>query len=147
MKRIIFVFILVSLTLGACASGGEAGQVEELTLIIGAEEFSLGGDDLAGIAEVQSEYEGSVYIGVPVIDLLQFADVDPGQVNAVVAIAADGYSVSYGSDHFTREDVLVAYSRAEGAMSREDGTFRMVLPGEEGKLNLRMLTDLQVELK
>ena len=32
----------------------------------------------------------------------------------------------------------------DGALSAEDGIFRMVLPAEGGKLNVRMLTSLTV---
>jgi hypothetical protein len=32
----------------------------------------------------------------------------------------------------------------DGPLSAEDGLFRMVLPDQEGKLNVRLLTRLQV---
>jgi hypothetical protein len=41
------------------------------------------------------------------------------------------------------DEVIVAYARADGDLSAEDGSFRMVLPGAEGKLNVRMLVELQ----
>jgi hypothetical protein len=42
------------------------------------------------------------------------------------------------------DDVIVAYARADSDLAEEDGAFRMVLPGAEGKLNVRMLAELQI---
>ncbi len=71
--------------------------------------------------------------------------MDPGAVKAFKAVAADGYAVNYDPAQFLKENVLVAYALADGSpMSAEDGDFRMVLPDEEGKLNVRMLTELQI---
>ena len=81
------------------------------------------------------------------IDLLASAGFEGDNIKSVKAVAADGYSVLYDLVIFTREDVLVAYTKADEPLSRDDGTFRMVLPGEEGKLNLRMLVELFVEYK
>lgn len=39
---------------------------------------------------------------------------------------------------------IVAYARAGGNLADDDGDFRMVLPGAESKLNVRMLVELQV---
>jgi hypothetical protein len=147
MKKMMFLFAVLCLSLGACAVAEDLQQVEELSLVIGSEEISFTSADLAGMTEARSEFGGSVYIGVPLLELVKFSGVDPAQVDTVKAIAVDGYSVSYGLEIFTRADVLVAYAGAEGSMSPEDGIFRMVLPGEEGKLNLRMLSTLEVELR
>jgi hypothetical protein len=59
-------------------------------------------------------------------------------------IASDGFSVNYDPALFQREDVIVAYQTADSVLAAEDGSFRMVLPGEEGKLNVRMLAEIQV---
>ena len=75
--------------------------------------------------------------------LLQDAGFDPLSLSAVKATAADGYSVNYDAGLFLRDDVLVAIATADGPLAADDGIFRMVLPGEEGKLNLRMLTELR----
>jgi DMSO/TMAO reductase YedYZ molybdopterin-dependent catalytic subunit len=122
--------------------------VEELTLTVdGAEEAVYSVSDLQGMMEAESDFEGTTYVGVPMPALLEAAGVDPAQVETVKAVAADGYSMSYQVEHFTREDVLVAYTAADGELAGEEGTFRMVLPGEEGKLNVRMLAELQVVTK
>jgi hypothetical protein len=84
------------------------------------------------------------YKGVALPMLLQDAGLDPQVLKAVKAVAADGYSVNYDASLFQRQDVLVAYATADGALTADDGMFRMVLPGQEGKMNVRMLTEIQV---
>ena len=144
MKRMTILFVVLGLLLAACG-GGEVAEVEALTVTVdGTEEAAYSVSDLEGMAEAQAEFQGTTYVGVPVVDLLEAAGVDPAQVESVKAVAADGYSMSYQPALFTREDVLVAYGTADGALAGDDGTFRMVLPGEEGKLNVRMLAELEV---
>ncbi|NCD20600.1 MAG: hypothetical protein EOL89_11605, partial [Actinobacteria bacterium] len=87
---------------------------------------------------------GAAYVGVPVEDLVADAGFDPAAVKAVKAVASDGFSVNYDPEQVFADGVVVAYALPDGDMSSEDGTFRMVLPGQEGKLNVRMLTELQV---
>ncbi|MCA9978036.1 MAG: molybdopterin-dependent oxidoreductase, partial [Anaerolineales bacterium] len=65
-------------------------------------------------------------------------------LKAVKAVAADGYTVNYDLSQIEKPDVLVAYAQADGPLTEEDGAFRMVLPEEEGKLNVRMLVEIQV---
>ena len=76
--------------------------------------------------------------------LLQEAGFDPNSVKAVKAIASDGFTVNYDPSQFMRPDFLVAYAQADGELSDDDGDFRLVLPDAEGKLNLRMLVELQI---
>jgi DMSO/TMAO reductase YedYZ molybdopterin-dependent catalytic subunit len=84
------------------------------------------------------------YTGVALKDLLEQAGYDPAVVNAVQAIASDGYSVKYGQDLAMLDNTLVAYAQADGPLSADDGTFRMVLPDQEGKMNVRMLAEIHV---
>ena len=104
-------------------------------------------DDLKKISEIEKDFLEETYLGVPLPDLLVAAGFEVDNVKSVKAVAADGYSVLYDSTIFTRGDVLVAYAKAEEPLSKDDGTFRMVLPGEEGTLNLRMLVEFFVEYK
>jgi hypothetical protein len=77
--------------------------------------------------------------------LLEAVGVNPDNVKALKAVAADGYSVNYEPAQVLKDNVLVAYALADGGpLSADDGSFRMVLPDEEGKLNLRMLAELQI---
>ena len=69
---------------------------------------------------------------------------DPAQVKAIKAVATDGFTVNYDMSQVLADDVIVAYATADGELSADDGSFRMVLPNAEGKLNVRMLAELQV---
>jgi len=75
--------------------------------------------------------------------LLTDAGIDAQSLKALKAIASDGYSVNYEPALFLREDVILAYAKADGPLDGDDGAFRMVLPGEEGKLNVRMIVEIQ----
>lgn len=146
MSRNRLIFGLAVLLLSACAAGNiEKNVTENLVVTDGAGEAVYSVDDLKKLSEVEVEFLGEIYLGVPLPDLLASAGFEADSLTSVKAVAADGYSVLYDPSLFTREDVLVAYAVLDGPLSKEDGTFRMVLPGEEGKLNLRMLIELFVE--
>jgi hypothetical protein len=113
----------------------------------GADEYAYSVDDLEKFGAVEEEFMGETYLGVPLQNLLMEAGFDIDSIKTVKAVASDGFSVMYDSTFFTREDVLVAYAISGGDLSKDDGTFRMVLPGEEGKLNLRFMVQLVVEIK
>lgn len=148
MKKILlFGLAAAALLLGACSGVGGYEQIEALTLTAGEKSLTFTPDDLRGMESARAEFEGTIYVGVPLVELLRTAGLDPAGVHTVRASAEDGYSMSYGPEFFTRDHVLVAYAGAEGEMNPEDGTFRMVLPGERGRLNVRMLSELQVEVQ
>ena len=65
-------------------------------------------------------------------------------MKAIRAVAADGYSVNYDPSQIFTDDIIVAYARTNGDLTADDGAFRLVLPNAEGKLNLRMLTEIQI---
>ena len=70
---------------------------------------------------------------------------DQGFEDFSKAVAVDGYSVNYDPAQVLKDNVLVAYAQVDGnPLSADDGNFRMVLPDEEGKLNVRMLTELHI---
>jgi opacity protein-like surface antigen len=152
MKRLtIITAALFALFLAACASTNQAavqatatGKDANLLVSGGDARKSYTHADLETLPASQAVFKDVTYIGVPVSSLLENAGFDPQQVKAVKAIASDGFSVNYDPSQFLRDDVLVAYARQDGDLAAEDGAFRMVIPGGEGKLNLRMLVELQV---
>jgi hypothetical protein len=91
----------------------------------------------------EATFNEVTYQGVQLKELLEEAGFTPEDLSAVKATATDGYSVNYDSTLFLRKDVIVAYATKDGTLSEDDGTFRMVLPGEEGKLNIRFLEELK----
>ena len=98
--------------------------------------------DLAALPLTQAAFNDVNYQGVALKTLLEDAGFIPDDLRDVKVTAADGYSVNYDPAVFLREDVIVAYAAA-GSLPAEDGAFRMVLPGEAGKLNVRMLATIQ----
>ena len=139
---------LVVLFLSACAVGNiEKNVIENLVVTDGVKEAIYSVDDLKKISEVEKDFLDETYLGVPLPNLLTVAGFEVDNIKSIKAVAADGYSVLYDSTIFTREDILVAYAKTEEPLSKDDGTFRMVLPGEEGKLNLRILAEIFVEYK
>jgi hypothetical protein len=94
------------------------------------------------LASTKAIFQDTAYIGVSLPVLLQDAGFDPQAVKAVKVVASDGYSVNYDPAIFTRQDAIVAYAQVDGELAEDDGNFRIVLPGAEGKLNLRMLTEV-----
>jgi hypothetical protein len=147
VKRILFGLIVVSLLVVACGSGGggvPADMPDSLRVTDGSKEASYTVADLEGMAASEATFNEVTYEGVVLSALLADAGFEAATLRAVKATAADGYSVNYDPALFQRQDVLVAYATVDGPLAEEDGIFRMVLPGEEGKLNVRMLTELKV---
>jgi DMSO/TMAO reductase YedYZ molybdopterin-dependent catalytic subunit len=94
------------------------------------------------LGAVQASDKGIAYIGVPLKVLLQDAGIDPTKISAVKAVASDGFTSNYDSSQFMADDTLVAYARADGPLTADEGIFRMVLPDQGGKLNPRLLVEI-----
>lgn len=142
MKRILFVTLVLALTLTACASQVEENAGPVLKVSDGNVEKSYTADDLKAIGASQAEVKGVAYLGVPLTVLLADAGIDPTALTAVKAVALDGFTANYESALYSREDTLVAYARVNGPLGEDEGTFRMVLPDQEGKLNPRELVEI-----
>ena len=142
MKSNIFKLILLTFLLVACSSTAPEGEATMLRVIDGTNEKSFSVADLEKLPVTQSTFNEVTYVGVALNIILEEAGFSPGDLSAVKATAFDGYSVN-DPGLFTREDVIVAYATVGGPLTEDDGTFRMVLPGEEGKLNIRLLVELQ----
>jgi hypothetical protein len=121
-------------------SNGETGG--ESILTIGEKTYTAA--DLEGMPQVEAVFNDVTYVGVPVADLLADAGYDLGSLRAVKAVASDGYTVNYEPDQLNPANVIVAYASVGGPMNEDDGDFRMVLPDQEGNMNLRMMVELQV---
>jgi len=99
-------------------------------------------DDLKAMEAAQASDKGVGYVGVLLKVLLQDAGIDPSTLSAVKAVASDGFTANYDPSIFMADDVLVAYARADGPLADDEGTFRMVVPNQGGKLNPRMLVEI-----
>lgn len=146
MKKGLWLVLLLGMgLLLACGAGSSSGEAPQgLKVGDGTATRTYTVDDLAALPAAESTFQEVVYKGVPLPVLLQDAGFDSQAIKAVKAVAADGYSVNYDPALFQRQDVLVAYATAQGALAADDGALRMVVPDAEGKLNVRMLAELQV---
>lgn len=149
MKRFTIVMLILFVALlTACASSApqdtSSETVPSLLITGGDTSKTYTRTDLEALAASQAVFKDVSYIGVRVSALLEDAGFTPDEVKAVKAIASDGYIVNYDPAQVLAADVIVAYARTDGDLAQEDGSFRMVLPGAEGKLNVRMLSELQV---
>jgi hypothetical protein len=144
VKRIWFLIVLLALLVSACAPKAAEGDGASLAISDGTNEKTYSTADLQALPATQAAFNGVTYAGVSVTDLLKAAGYDPAAVKAVKAVASDGFSVNYEPTLFTRADMIVAYAQADGPLTADDGSFRIVLPEAEGKLNPRMLVRLEV---
>jgi len=142
MKRFLFVILVLALDLAACAPKQATPSGDVLKVTNGALEKTFTVDDLKALGSAQASDKGVVYIGVPLKVLLQDAGTDPTILAAVKAVASDGFSANYDPSIFMADDVLVAYARADEPLGDDEGTFRMVVPDQGGKLNPRMLVEI-----
>lgn len=144
MKKLILA-LMVMMLLAACAPAAEQAPASGLTVTVGENQNVLSAKDLGALTATESSFKGVAYKGVTAAALLDSLSIDPASVKAIKAVAADGFSVNYDPAVVLKDNVIVAYALADGsAMSSDDGSFRMVLPDEEGKLNIRMLAELQI---
>lgn len=147
MKSIRLILgILILFSLAACAASNQSAETAENSLLISGGEIKKDYTraNLEALPSVEATFNDVTYLGVPVFELIKDAGFDPQQVKALKAIANDGYSVNYDASQFLTEGFSVAYATVGGELSADDGAFRIVFPGAEGKLNLRMLVELQI---
>ena len=142
MKRFLLVTLVLALALTACASQTQESTAPVLKVSDGNVEKTYTADDLKALGESQADFKGVTYVGVQLTVLLADAGIDSSALTAVKAVASDGFTVNYESALYSREDTLVAYATVDGPLGEEDGTFRMVFPDQEGKLNPRQLVEI-----
>jgi hypothetical protein len=142
MKRTLFVILVLALALTACAPKVAAPSGSDLKVTDGTIVKTYTVDNLKSLGAVQASDKGVAYIGVPLKVLLQDAGIDPTKISAVKAVASDGFSSNYDSTQFLADDMLVAYARADGPLTADEGVFRIVLPDQGGKLNPRLLVEI-----
>jgi hypothetical protein len=142
MKGILFVFLAIVLVLAACAPKTPAPSGSTLKVTDGTIVKTYTVDDLKALGAVQASDKGVAYVGVQLKVLLQDAGIDPAKLSAVKAVASDGFSANYDPTQFLADNTLVAYAQADGPLTAADGTFRMVLPDQGGKLNPRLLVEI-----
>lgn len=140
----ILTLLLVAVLAAACRAPQPADPAATLTITTGEGESSFSYSALAEMSSTTVEEGGTSYVGVPLADLLRQAGVaDPSTLSEVTAIASDGFSATYEPDLFLSPQSIVAYATAEGDLANDEQPFRMVLPGEPGRMNVRMLARIE----
>ncbi len=142
MKRIFFAIFVLTLALAACSPKAAAPSTSDLKVTDGTIVKTYTVDDLKALGAVQASDKGIAYIGVPLMVVLQDAGIDPTKLSAVKAVASDGFSSNYDPTQFLADNTLVAYARADGPLTADEGIFRMVLPDQGGTLNPRLLVEI-----
>lgn len=147
MKRFMFLSLIfaLALALAACAPRAEQPATDAapvLKVTDGATEKIYTAADLQALGAAEATLNGVTYIGVPLTVLLQNAGIDTAGLTAVKAVASDGFTANYDASLYSRENTLLAYATTAGAMGADEAPFRMVLPGEGGKLNPRQVIEI-----
>jgi hypothetical protein len=144
-KNSWLILVLLAILLAACASGSKTsqGNGDQLKVSDGTKTKSYAVSDLKKLPVTQAESKGVTYQGVTIKALLADAGFTPDSLKAVKAVAQDGFTANYDPSTLMRDDMIVAYATKDGAMTKEDGSFRIVLPGGEGKMNPRLLVEVQ----
>ena len=143
-KQIVLWMLALLLVVTACGQAANAGPAAVLKVSGGEVEKSYTAADLEKLGAAKAAVKGVEYTGVLRSVLLADAGFDPGQVKEVVAESSDGFTAAYDPELINREDTLVAYALVDGPMSADDGSFRMVLPDQAGKLNPRQVVEIKV---
>jgi hypothetical protein len=142
MKRFTLFVIVCVLALTACAPKATEPVGPVLKVGDGTVSKTYTVDQLKALGAVQATFKGVTYVGVTLTALLQDAGIDPTNLTAVKAVASDGFSANYDASLYAAEDTIVAYGTVDGPLTADDGTFRMVLPKGEGKMNVRQLVEI-----
>jgi len=144
MRSRVIVLLFVMATVVSCGSDSSAHDDESLLVTDGSREERYSVEDLKALAADQATFAGTTFVGVQLTTLLADAGYDLAIISAVKAVANDGFTANYGPDLVHKSDTIVAYARIDGALTGDDGAFRMVLPDQEGKLNPRHLVELEI---
>ena len=147
MRRSLLILLVTALLVAACAAPTSAPvSSTEGSLLVssGSTEKTYSVEDLKAMEPVQATFRDVTYVGVPLASLLQDAGFDPTTVQAVKAVAVDGFSANYDPALVNKSDTLIAYARADASLAEDEAPFVMVLPDQEGKLNVRQVTQIQV---
>ncbi|MBN1538351.1 MAG: molybdopterin-dependent oxidoreductase [Anaerolineales bacterium] len=146
-KKLFFGLIILALLSAGCAAKESSAPVasgDQLKVGDGATTKEYTAADLQALTESTAAFKDVTYKGVTLKALIADAGFNFDEIKAVKAVAADGFSSNYDSSIYSRDDVIVAYATESGALTEDDGVFRMVIPDGEGKQNVRMLAEIKI---
>jgi hypothetical protein len=147
--RLTLILMALLIVTAACGPEATPPPADEPILTVTSAE----GDTTYTLAELQAmpasniESDDGAFVGVTLTDLLAAAGFeDTAAIAEVRAIASDGFSSTYDESYFTREDAVLAYARQAGDLNSDELPLRMVIPGEEGRMQPRQITTIEVTL-
>lgn len=144
------VLLVLATLIAACGGGAQTPPPADaaiLTITGGADDQTYTLEQLEALAAVDITSDDGDFVGARLSDLLADAGFDLETIETVRVRAVDGFSVSYNADYFMREDAVLAYTRAEGDLTGEELPLRMVIPGEEGRMQPRMINRIDITLQ
>ena len=142
----ILLLVVLLLVVVACGGGQQApASGDQFIVTDGTLEKTYTSTDLKALPASEAEFNGVAYRGVVLSVLLEDAGFDPNVLAEVKPVASDGYSMKYGPEIFLLEDSLLAYERVNGPLASDEVPFRMVLPTQEGKMNVRQVIKIEVK--
>lgn len=83
-------------------------------------------DALQALPSATQELKGTRYTGVPLRELLRAQGVDPGDLETIEAIGADGYTVQLSGDELRADSTIVAHEADGAALRAESGPLRLI---------------------
>ena len=148
MKRttLLIILLIIAALATACAPAAPATEeaVNSLTVSDADNQQTISLEAIQELPQTTANFQDIDYVGVTLPTLLEDAGISLDDVTAIKAVASDGYSVNYEPALYTREDVILAYAQADGPLAEDDGALRMVVPGERGQMNVRMVVEIEV---
>lgn len=152
----VALILLAALLLAACGPAGQASPTPPqeastpgviLTITGGEAEQSFTLEQLQALPVTEVESADGQFVGVRLSDLLAEAGFDLQTIVTVQAVAVDGFSSTYPPDLFTRQDAVLAYARKGGNLNADEAPLRMVIPGEGGRMQPRMVNRIEVTVQ
>lgn len=143
----VILFLVLIVALVGCTSTDATPPPAGATILTvnGADiEKTYTLEQLQGLPVTHVESDDGSFVGVRLTDILTDASYDPDQITSVRVIAQDGFSSTYDSALFTREDTVLAYAREGGNLNDDEQPLRMVLPGQEGRMQPRQVVSIEV---
>lgn len=145
-KKLFFILILF-MTLVGCSSNEATPPAADDTILTvsGADiEKTYTLEQLQSLPETNVESDDGRFIGVRLVDLLVDAGYDVDTITSVRVVAVDGFSSTYNTDLFQGEDTVLAYAREDSDLNGDELPTRMVIPGQEGRMQPRQVKSIEV---
>jgi hypothetical protein len=145
-RRLFLILILIATLVGCSSNEATPPAADDtiLTISDGNNEKSYTLAELQGLPETGVESDDGSFVGVRLIDLLVHAGYDPDAITSVRVVALDGFSSTYDSELFKGEDTVLAYAREDQVLNGDELPLRMVIPGQEGRMQPRQVQSIEV---